>query len=386
MKKILSFALVLVMVLTMSVTAFAADNTLDNERKTGTTEVTHTVSDSYIVTIPDSMTVGTDATVSASDVTLAKGYNLAVSVSSAQYDNGWKLKNNGEALGYTLKIGDKDVANNGIILTAESGGTETKTLVTALDGTAKYSGSYTDTLTFSVTLKEPYSYDATSATAEELKEAVTAALNSGSRSFSIKMSPNADESMMQAIGQGMVAAGVEESSVNLTLNGLTRLPAGAFYDSMNNIIYGKGLKTLTLPDATEIGQRPFYESGLVNVFAPKVTIVKPDAFDGCKELTSVNLPNVKELGSTVFSGCVKLTSLSLPNATIINRYAFTLSHITSLTLTAEGTFTLGNEILANVNTNNIDLVLNTDKQSEVTDGNTWQGYTFKSITFVDSNN
>ena len=150
MKKLLSLALVLAMMLTMSTTAFAAEIKQDTENKTGTTEVTHTVSDSYIVTIPDSMTVGTDATVSVSDVTLAEGYSLAVSVSSTQYDNGWKLKNGDDTLGYTLKIDNEDVANNGIVLTAESGGTGTKTLVTALDGTAKYSGTYKDTLTFSV--------------------------------------------------------------------------------------------------------------------------------------------------------------------------------------------------------------------------------------------
>ena len=150
MKKLLSLALVLVMVLTMSVTAFAQEITGNS----GSTDITHTVSDSYIVTIPDSMTIGTDANVSVSDVTLAKDYKLAVSVSSAQYNDGWKLKNGDDTIGYTLKIDNTDVANNGTVLTAKSGETATKTLKTELSGTAKYSGTYKDTLTFNVSVSE----------------------------------------------------------------------------------------------------------------------------------------------------------------------------------------------------------------------------------------
>ena len=154
MKKILSLALVLAMVLTMSVTAFATEITGNS----GSVDITYTYEapvDSYIVTIPDSMTLGTDANVSAGDVAITAGYLLTVSVSSQQYDGGWKLSNGTNTLDYTLKIDGADIENNGTVLTAKNGDTAvTKTLVTALSGTPIYSGNYTDTLTFNVSIVE----------------------------------------------------------------------------------------------------------------------------------------------------------------------------------------------------------------------------------------
>ena len=160
MKKILSLALVLAMMLTMSVTAFATEITGDS----GSVDITYTYEapvDSYIVTIPDSMTLGTDANVSAGDVAITAGYLLTVSVSSQQYDGGWKLSNGTNTLDYTLKIDGADIENNGTVLTAKNGDTAvSKTLVTALSGTPIYSGNYTDTLTFNVSVAEcEHSYD-----------------------------------------------------------------------------------------------------------------------------------------------------------------------------------------------------------------------------------
>lgn len=384
MKKILSLALVLAMMLTMSVTAFASEIKQDSENKTGSTNITHTVSESYVVTIPDSMTVGTEATVSVSGVVIAKDRNLAVSVSSTQYDNGWKLKNNDDTLGYTLKIDNKDVVKGGIVLTALSGETVSKKLTTEIteDQKPKYSGAYTDTVTFEVEVKEPYSYDATSKSADELKTVVKDALDTGWRNLSITLSSNADAGMTQAIGQGMIEAGVEDSSVNLTLNGLETLPGNAFYKKGENgdVLYGKGLKTLSLPDATIIEPHSFYTSGLVSVLAPEATEVQSAAFERCSNLTSVSLPKAIKISVSAFSECTKLTSVNLPNATSIGVAAFHLCPIKSLTLTAEGTITL--DTSAFNNPGNIDLVLNSDKQSEVTNENEWNGYTFKSITFV----
>lgn len=150
MKKLLSLALILAMVLTMSVTAFAQEITGES----GSTDITYTANESYVVTIPDSMKVGEDANVSVKDVVLAANKQLTVSVSSEQYNNGWKLKNGDETIGYTLKIDNTDVANNGTVLTVKSGDEVTKTLKTTLTGTAKYSGTYTDTLTFNIELAD----------------------------------------------------------------------------------------------------------------------------------------------------------------------------------------------------------------------------------------
>ena len=89
-------------------------------------------------------------------------------------------------------------------------------------------------------------------------------------------------------------------------------------------------------------------------------------------------------------------SLTAPKATTIDSYPWgNCSKLETLELTAAGDFTLSNNLFANTPKGQINLVLNKDKESQVTqnaDGTaTWKTtnrnggkleYTFKSITFV----
>lgn len=159
MKKTLSFTLALVMLFSLSTTAFATEITGDS----GSVDITYTYEappDTYIVTIPDSMTIGTDANVTVSDVSISESTMLSVSVSSSQYSGGWKLTNGDDAVGYTIKIDGTDIENNATLITVGNGESASTTLVTALAGTPKYSGSYTDTLTFTVNASYKVSYEA----------------------------------------------------------------------------------------------------------------------------------------------------------------------------------------------------------------------------------
>ena len=117
-------------------------------------EVTYTYGSSYLISIPTTTTVGTDATVSASNVVLHKDETLSVSVSSTQYaDNSWQLKNGDNFIPYTIKANDTPLANNDTVLTAQSGENPSVTLSTALAEPSKplsYAGAYTDTLVFAV--------------------------------------------------------------------------------------------------------------------------------------------------------------------------------------------------------------------------------------------
>lgn len=152
MKKIISLALAVLMIAAMSVTAFAADIKQDTANKTGDVTIEYTQSESYVVIIPDSMTVGTDATVEVNDIVIGYNKQLTVSVSS---QNEWKLKNNDDGLGYTLHIGETGVTStNNTVLTAASGDTASKTLSVTIDPnqSPKYAGNYTDTLTFNVSV------------------------------------------------------------------------------------------------------------------------------------------------------------------------------------------------------------------------------------------
>lgn len=175
MKKLLSLALSLAVVLTISAAALATDITGESgiTMIKYTADVSSAADDSYVVTIPDSMTVGTDATVSVKDVVLSAGKQLTVSVSSDLYSNGWRLSGGGDDyLGYSLKIDDTDVVNNGTVLTVENGGTASKTLKTALTDTPSRSGVYADVLTFTVSVTGSSGSSGTGMTLTAEKEGV----------------------------------------------------------------------------------------------------------------------------------------------------------------------------------------------------------------------
>lgn len=156
MKKFFAILLAIAMMATMSVTAFAA--TIEGNE--GTVEVTYGVEDSYVVTIPATIDLSEDAAsnmeISAANVVIGYGEQLTVSISSANYaDSKWYLvdtENAENKLTYSVKLGDADLASGDVVLTVDAGTAETATatLTTALVGTATVSGTYKDTITFTV--------------------------------------------------------------------------------------------------------------------------------------------------------------------------------------------------------------------------------------------
>lgn len=162
MKKLLSLVLAFAMLFAMSVSVSA--KTISDS---GSVVISYTSELSYTVTIPDSMTIGTDATVSVSDVVIGADQGIAVTVSSAQYNNGWLLSDGTNTVGYTLRIDGKDIENNGKILYTTAGVDATATLNTAVIKTPVYSGEFTDTLTFNVDIVDK---DITQDEAETLRD------------------------------------------------------------------------------------------------------------------------------------------------------------------------------------------------------------------------
>ena len=83
MKKVFAVILAVAMLASLSVTAFAADNTLnyDENPQSNDTTVTYSVAPTFTVTIPETVTIGADgtsATVSAADVVVNKGQYVSV--------------------------------------------------------------------------------------------------------------------------------------------------------------------------------------------------------------------------------------------------------------------------------------------------------------------
>ena len=100
----------------------------------------------------------------------------------------------------------------------------------------------------------------------------------------------------------------------------------------------KGLTNITIPNSvTSIGNNAFYKcKGLTSITIPNsVTSIGNLAFDGCKGLTSITIPNsVTTIESSAFSGCSGLTSITIPNSvTSIGGHAFyDCDGLTSITI------------------------------------------------------
>ena len=284
--------------------------------------------------------------------------------------------------------------------------------------------------------------EAESMSVDELKAAISAKLAAGETDIRIKLAENADATMFSAITAALAADGIEEGSIDLTISGAKTVPEYGFYYSDNDDknIAGDKLKSLTLtdvetieeyafsactylesvnlpqvvtigecafnewkkgtkltslnlPNATTIGDWAFaYSSLLTSINLPKVTSIGMHAFGYC-DLRTLNLPEVTTIDGEAFLNNYNLVSCSAPKATTIDYYPWgNCSKLETLELTAAGGFTLGNNLFANTPTGQINLVLNKDKESQVTqndDGTaTWKApniqggyhvYTFKSI-------
>ena len=284
-------------------------------------------------------------------------------------------------------------------------------------------------------------------TAETLQNAIAAKLAAGETDIRIKLAEDADATMFSAITAALATDGIEEGSIDLTISGAKTVPEYGFFDyddysdnddkniagdklksltltdvetieeyafsactylesvnlpqvvtigecAFNEWKKGTKLTSLNLPNATTIGDWAFaYSSLLTSINLPKVTSIGMHAFGYC-DLRTLNLPEVTTIDGEAFLNNYNLVSCSAPKATTIDYYPWgNCSKLETLELTAAGGFTLGNNLFANTPTGQINLVLNEDKASQVTqnaDGTaTWKTtnsnggkleYTFKSIT------
>jgi hypothetical protein len=130
-------------------------NSISSDGGSQDVDVYHTVTGGYLITIPETIVVAktgeTAATLEVAEVKV--GGELTVSVSSANYDNGWQLTARGATLEYSIKADGAEVANNGAVLTCPSGTQYMKKdIAFSVIGTDVKSVSYTDTLTFTVSV------------------------------------------------------------------------------------------------------------------------------------------------------------------------------------------------------------------------------------------
>jgi hypothetical protein len=163
MKKMLSLALVAVMVLSAIPAVHAADITVDTTQSSNTV-VSYGVAEGYTVVIPDAVELdaaGTGtATLSAENVIIASGKTLNIRISGADYVDAWELIDKADAdnaLTYSIKNADGEaLANNDIVLSSASGANwnskASATLSFAIEDAVTSAGEYEDTLTFTVSV------------------------------------------------------------------------------------------------------------------------------------------------------------------------------------------------------------------------------------------
>lgn len=104
------------------------------------------------------------------------------------------------------------------------------------------------------------------------------------------------------------------------------IPTGVVTIGNNSFDGCASLAQLTMPEPlATIGEYAFRNSGLTGItFQRNLTIIGKYAFDGCKDLVSINFPaNVTEIKEYTFNDCGKLKNIELPNGLIyIKDYAF----------------------------------------------------------------
>lgn len=280
--------------------------------------------------------------------------------------------------------------------------------------------------------------NATAMSTDELNAAVTRALTAGYTDIKVTFAPDAGVDMFQAIA-APIAATVDPSleswelvgigTIDLTISGAKTVPEYVFYGVdygyTENWAAGPVLRSVTLPDVTEIKNSAFcscinlisvsapkcevigtnaflYDESISSIYFPVAKIIGDGAFGWCESLTEISLPEATTLGNSALGICSNLKTAYLPKVTHINGHDafYDCKSLVKITLGAIATVNDSNiGTFKDTPTENIDLVLSPEQKAMTYDsstkiytagteafdfGNTneFVGYTFKSITFV----
>ena len=161
MKKLFALILTAAMLMSLSVTAFAAEIGPGANASQGSTEVSFKVDPTYIVTIPATVTLnkvednGTvtyenDYTLTAqAGVRLKKGEHIEVTVAS-DFE---MTTTEGATLAYTITAENAAVANNGVVAEFATDKAEQTATIHIAANDPDFAGEYKDTVTFTLTVK-----------------------------------------------------------------------------------------------------------------------------------------------------------------------------------------------------------------------------------------
>ena len=118
-------------------------------------------------------------------------------------------------------------------------------------------------------------------TRDQIVEDVKKELDAGKTYINLILAPDVDEETLEAIHIGLLEGDARYGSINLTLIGCKKIPSRGF-------LHFDMLKSIVLPDVTEIGENAFSDcSGLQKVVLGNLTKVygkgrENGIFDGCE--------------------------------------------------------------------------------------------------------
>ena len=118
-------------------------------------------------------------------------------------------------------------------------------------------------------------------TYDQIVEDVKKELYAGKTYINLILAPDVDEKTLEAIHIGLLGGDARDGSINLTLIGCKKIPSRGF-------LHFDMLKSIVLPDVTEIGENAFSDcSGLQKVVLGNLTKVYGNVrnngiFDGCE--------------------------------------------------------------------------------------------------------
>ena len=140
----------------------------------------------------------------------------------------------------------------------------------------------------------------TAVTVASVKESVAKQLENGN-DVELTLPSNASLDLFDAIKNALKDKGVPESSVNITLKGVMRIPQKAFGNLPEGV--APWFKVVRLPDATIIEDEAFQGSTLTEIYAPKVEEINFRAFYLCNQLEIVDMRKASRIKYNAFEQC-----------------------------------------------------------------------------------
>lgn len=142
--------------------------------------------------------------------------------------------------------------------------------------------------------------EASLVTEESVRESVAKQLENGN-DVELTLPSNASLGLFDAIKNALKDKGVPESSVNITLKGVMRIPQKAFGNLPEGV--APWFNVVRLPDATIIEDEAFQGSTLTEIYAPKVEEINFRAFYLCNQLEIVDMRKASRIKYRAFEQC-----------------------------------------------------------------------------------